>query len=55
MQSRDKQDVVIVLYLVLAFPLELPVCIIDQYQDARPAINVSRRLEIKPEPHTQSH
>lgn len=37
-QSRYKQDVVTALNFVRLFALKLPVCIVDQDQDARAAV-----------------
>ena len=39
MEGRDKQDVVAGLNLVGFFPLELPVGVIDEHQDAGPAVS----------------
>jgi hypothetical protein len=39
MEGRDKQDVVTRLNLVGFLPLELPVGVIDEHQDAGPAVS----------------
>lgn len=37
MQRRDEHDVVVFLQLVLVLALELPVCFVDENEDAWPA------------------
>jgi hypothetical protein len=50
MQGRDEENVISLLELVCLFPLELPVCIVDEHQDAWSAgggawANISRALQ----------
>lgn len=37
-ESRDEQDVVAGLYLIGLLALELPVCVVDENEDARAAV-----------------
>lgn len=45
MQSGDKYNVVAILKLVFVLSFKLPICIVDQYQYARPS--EERQLSLK--------
>ena len=38
MQRRDEDDLVVILELIVALALQFPVCVVDEYQDARSPI-----------------